>query len=256
MKICTHAISHEVLVKLAGSEVDAIQVKGFVLPELADRLARNILAQGYANYKNAPSIGRIGMAFYEAEGRPDLLATYFAQAGKHIEDLRERCAPLQSPIDVLRCRLDELWPAGAMLESLYGRKMYVGLSRVLEPGVTFLAHHDIFAKDAPDSFRAHGLQAQFACNIYLSVPTEGGELFLWTREIPTDEFDAMRGSSYGIDPHVLGQPQIIIQPNAGDLVIFNSRLMHAVTPGKEKPRLSLSCFVGYRGAAAPLTFWS
>lgn len=42
----------------------------------------------------------------------------------------------------------------------------------------------------------------------------------------------------------------------GDLVLFNSRRMHAVTPGSDKPRLSLSCFVGYRGVASPLTFWS
>lgn len=132
----------------------------------------------------------------------------------------------------------------------------MSLSRIVEPEVTFLAHHDIFAKDAPDSFSAHSPQAQFACNIYLSMPTDGGGLQIWEREITPIEFDAMRQDSYGIDPKCLGRPQLHVRPEPGDLILFNSRLMHAVASGRVSRRLSLSCFVGYRGPAAPLTFWS
>lgn len=234
----------------------AVLVKGFIEPGLAADLAGKILSRGYAHYSNAPSIGRIGMAFYEAEGDPSQVTTYFEQAAKNLTDLRDRCAPLMCPIDLLRCALDETWPAGAMLETLYEKKMYVGLSRVVEPGVTFLAHHDIFAKDAPDSFHARSLQAQIACNVYLSMPSDGGGLQIWENEIAANEFDTLRQDSYGIAPECLGQPQLNIRPEPGDLVLFNSRLMHSVTPGRETPRLSLSCFVGYRGPAAPLSFWS
>lgn len=242
--------------QLARKEVMAVHIKEFIKPELAAELAEKILLQGYRGYTNAPSIGRIGMDFYETEGDVNRLASYFDQASNHQADLRDRCAPLLSPIDLLRCTLDEAWPAGAMLETLYGRKMYVGLSRVVEPGVTFLAHHDIFAKDAPDSFLAHSLQAQLACNIYLKMPKDGGGLQIWEREMAPSKFDAMRQTSYGIDPSHLGEAKIHIEPEPGDLILFNSHLMHAVMPGKEDPRLSLSCFVGYRGPAAPLTFWS
>ena len=60
----------------------------------------------------------------------------------------------------------------------------------------------------------------------------------------------------GIEPDRLGPPCLIIRPEPGDLILFNSRRMHAVTPGNDQPRLSLSCFVGYRGVAEPLTYWS
>ena len=119
-----------------------------------------------------------------------------------------------------------------------------------------MAHHDILSKDAPDSFRAHSLKCQIACNVYLSMPLQGGELWIWNREIGEKEFDAMRGSSYGIEPKLLGEPSIVLKPEAGDMIMFNSRLMHAVSTGNDGPRLSISCFVGFRSQSSPLTLWS
>ncbi|GGM17004.1 2OG-Fe(II) oxygenase [Pseudomonas asuensis] len=241
---------------LANEEIMAIHVRQFIPQELALKIAQQILGQGFESYLNAPSIGRIGMAFYEAENQPPRLADYFESVYENIEELRRRCQPYLSPIDLLRCTLDEVWPAGARLQSLYGRKMYVGLSRVVKPGVRFLAHHDIFIKDAPQSTEAMSLQAQMACNVYLNMPSEGGALQMWRTELTPDQFDALRGASYGIDPALLGPPDVEIRPDPGDLILFNSRKMHSVTPGSDHLRLSLSCFVGYRGTSSPLTFWS
>ena len=242
--------------KLTREDALAIRVRSFIPVDVAEKLADQILGYGFEKYLNAPSIGRIGMAFYEAEGQAPLVANYFESAFENIDELRRRCAPNISPIDLLRCVLDEVWPAGALLETLYGRKMYVGLSRVVTPGVTFLAHHDIFAKDAPDSFQAHSLLAQMAANVYLTMPSSGGALQIWDSELTPDEFDEMRGDSYGIDPALLGEPTLEICPSPGDLIISNSKRMHAVSPGSDDLRLSLSCFVGYRGPATPLSFWS
>lgn len=114
--------------KLANEEVLAIRVKGFLPQPLAVQIGDKILAPGFEGYINAPSIGRIGMAFYEAENQPLLIEDYFERATSNIEELRNRCAPYSSPVDTLRCMLDESWPAGAHLENLYGRKMYIGLS--------------------------------------------------------------------------------------------------------------------------------
>ncbi|MGH8811843.1 MAG: 2OG-Fe(II) oxygenase [Advenella sp.] len=249
-------LEYEGIQKLLKNKVLVVCVRHFVNKEIAAILSKKIIGPGYENYLNAPSIGRIGMAFYAAENKAPLLENYFDEAFENIEELRRRCFPYASPIDLLRCKRDEVWPAGAHLETLYGRKMYVGLSRVVRPDVTFLAHHDIFAKDAPDSFHAHSLLSQLAANVYLLMPTKGGAIQIWDQQLPPAEFDAMRGNSYGIDPALLGTPTLEVRPNEGDLILFNSRCMHAVTPGSEKLRLSLSCFIGYRSPAMPLTLWS
>lgn len=246
----------ESLNRLANRDFLAIQIKGYIPKQHARYIGDKILEPGYERYTNAPSIGRIGMAFYEAENEPDLVSSYFDLAKSNISELRSRCAPYSSPIDTLRCELDELWPAGANIETMHGRKMYVGLSRVVLPGVRFLAHHDIFCKDAPDSFKALSLHSQFACNVYLNMPSSGGALQMWKKELTPDEFDELRQGAYGIEPDCLGDPDLQITPESGDLIIFNSKKMHSVTPGSDKPRLSLSCFIGYRGAAEPLTCWS
>ena len=107
--------------KLANEEVLAIRVKGFLPEPLAIQIGDRILAPGFEGYINAPSIGRIGMAFYEAENQPLLIEDYFERATSNIAELRQRCAPYSSPVDTLRCMLDESWPAGAHLENLYGR---------------------------------------------------------------------------------------------------------------------------------------
>ncbi len=249
-------IDQQSIKNLASGKVHAVRIKNYLSRELSRKLAEKIVTPGYDHYINAPSIGRIGMAFYEAENKPELLETYFSQARSHVDDLRHRCLPYASPIDKFRCEIDEAWPAGAHLESLYGKKMYVGLSRVVEPGVYFLAHHDILEKDAPDSYRARSLKAQFACNVYIDMPDEGGELEVWEKEIDPAGFDEMRGSSYGISPELLGRPALRLKPEIGELILFNSKKMHAVAPSINGHRLSVSCFVGYRGDHEPLTFWS
>jgi hypothetical protein len=256
MLIEAESIEYEAIKALANANILAIRVRNFISESLAKVLTDKIISSGYESYINAPSIGRIGMAFYETENNPNLIDEYFSHALSNIDELRNRCLPFASPIDLLRCRLDEKWPAGACLERLYGRKMFVGLSRVVDPNIYFLTHHDIFEKDAVDSYHARSLVGQFAGNVYLNIPKQGGELQIWERELEPQEFDKLRGDSYGISPDILGKPTIEIKPVTGDMVLFNSRKMHAVAPSVDTFRLSLSCFVGYRGAHSPLTFWS
>ncbi len=256
MLLDVECIDESAISKLVNTEYLAIRIKRYIPESHALNIGDKILSPGFEQYINAPSIGRIGMAFYEAENKPELVDEYFRNAQTNIKELRQRCAPYSSPIDTLRCQLDEAWPAGAHLETMLGKKMYVGLSRVVNPGVHFLAHHDIFAKDAPDSFKARSLKSQFACNVYLNMPTQGGTLQIWKNELSPEEFDTLRQNSYGIDPTLLGKPDLDVTPEPGDLVLFDSTKMHAVTPGQGGQRLSLSCFIGYRGESQPLTYWS
>lgn len=249
-------LSREALVSLATGKVLALRVVGFVDPMTCALIAGRVEEHGYSPYLNVPSVRRIGMAFYETEGSAKLIDTYFASARQHIGEFRRACVPYCSPIDTLRCALDEVWPPGAQLQSLDKRKMFIGLSRMVPPGTTFLAHHDIFAEDAPGRVEATSLKAQFGANVYLQMPDTGGALLMWNREIPPLQFNRMRGLDYGVPIELLGDPDLTVLPHPGDLLIFNSRKMHAVSPGTGQSRLTVSCFVGYRGETEPLTFWS
>jgi 2OG-Fe(II) oxygenase superfamily len=244
------------LLALARGEVLVVRVRQFINPEACEKLSERAEDLGYGAYLNVPSVRRIGMAFYETEGQERLLNDYFRTAGRNIQDFRDACAPYCSPVDALRCKLDEIWPSGARLQTLSGKKMFVGLSRMVQPGTTFLAHHDIFSEDAPTEAETHELLAQFGANVYIKMPAQGGDLLMWRKEIPPALFNQMRGDDYGVQIQRLGAPDVVVKPACGDLLIFNSRKMHAVAPGTGSNRLALSCFVGYRGANVPLTFWS
>lgn len=242
--------------KLANGQCSVLHIKGFVDAAACALIAQGALNYGYSAYLNVPSVRRIGMAFYETENKPDLVTRYFAVAQQNMENLRSACTPMMSPLDLLRCKLDEIWEAGACLQTLYGKKMFVGLSRMVEPGTTFLAHHDIFEQDAPGAPEAISVQAQFGANVYVQIPETGGELLMWNMNMAPRVFDQLRGKDYGIRVETLPKPDIVVKPGTGDLLIFDSRKMHAMAPPVEKSRLALSCFVAYRGDGKPLTFWS
>lgn len=122
MYLETKRLQTEHMQSLLNGELLAIHLPQFIDAPTSQKLGEKIIDKGFDRYVNAPSIGRIGMAFYEAENQPERMASYFEGVFDNIDELRRRCAPYLSPIDVLRCTLDEVWPAGATLETLYGKK--------------------------------------------------------------------------------------------------------------------------------------
>jgi hypothetical protein len=196
------------------------------------------------------------MAYYETEHEETLIKQYFATARKCQEQLRAACDPVGSPMDTVRCLLDEVWPAGAHLQTLFGKKMFIGLSRMVEPNTTFLAHHDIFADDAPGMQESESVMSQFGANVYVQMPNRGGELLMWHKNMTIAEFDEKRKGEYGINIKDLPPPDVVLKPNAGDLLIFDAHKLHAVASPQDKDRLALSFFVAYRGDDMPLTYWS
>lgn len=241
---------------LARKDIRIIQVKSFVSRSAAEIISGGATALGYRPYINVDNVRRIGMAYYETEHEATLIEQYFSTAGGCLEQLRAACDPVGSPMDTVRCLLDEVWPAGANLQTLFGKKMFVGLSRMVEPETTFLAHHDIFADDAPGMHESESVISQFGANVYVQMPEKGGELLMWHRSMSIAEFDEMRAGEYGIRIQNLPPPDVVLKPGVGDLLIFDARKLHAVASPKDKARLALSFFVAYRGDDHPLTYWS
>ncbi len=135
--------------------------------------------------------------------------------------------------------------------------MFVGLLRVLDEGAPIHPHQDVLRRDAKTAINAYSLKTQLAANIYLNMPQEGGELQLWEHGCSDEEYkNLLTPGEYYVERSKLVAPFLTIKPEVGELVLFNPTRYHAVTPGKGTKRVSVSCFVGYRGEYCPLTLWS
>ncbi|TVR07032.1 MAG: 2OG-Fe(II) oxygenase [Salinarimonadaceae bacterium] len=259
------------LYDLAAQKIDLIHVPGFCPQDFCADLADAVAAhQALEAYRTQSALKRLGMGFVDVDGDPQALGRYQAQALAATRAVRALAQSRLTPIDHLRLILDEVWPAGAMIERIRGAPAFVGAYRVIEPGAAMLPHNDRLARmlaalpaGAPDVAPegpetppdSCGMTGQLAVNIYLDMPEQGGEIELWLRH-PTPEEDARIGADDGLSRETLEPPKLVFRPAIGDLLIFNARLIHNVAPGVGGRRVSASCFIGCRGTARPLTVWS
>jgi 2OG-Fe(II) oxygenase superfamily len=245
--------------ELAMGTIAAVQVAKYYPEDFSHLLAQRLLGSPlFGHYANAPDIGRVGQAYFETIDDPEKREVYYANAATWIRALRDLCAPFACPMDTLRLQLQETWPAGATLETIDNRPMFVGLARVFENGAGAHPHQDVLARDAPAGCaRARTLRAQLAANVYLKPAASGGELEIWLRKPTNGEYETLRmPGSYGVDRTLIGEPDLVLTPRTGDLILFNAHNLHAVRPAGGGPRITMSTFIGYRGQHQPLTYCS
>lgn len=106
-----------------------------------------------------------------------------------------------------------------------------------------LLHAD-FAAFIPEVWNISKINAQYAWNIYLTDPGEGGECVIYNKPWEKSDDQYIKGETYGYDHEVVKDAELIkIKPKPGMLLIFNSRNFHEVLKSS-KPRLSLGGHVG------------
>jgi hypothetical protein len=246
------------LLALARGTVLALRVRAFHDVAACGYAAPRLLAHpARASYQNAPQIGRVGMAYFEGrtnEGRH----RYHALARSTAVLLHEAYAPDKDPIESLMREVEEARPGGASLESVEGLPMFAGLVRTLGAGTQLRPHQDLLEWDAPDDYPAASrFVAQLAANVYLQTGNEGGVLELWDFGLDREEYERQRiPGRPALDRERLPPPALSISPRTGDLIIFSSQRLHAVTPVIGDPRVTASCFMGVCAIAAPITFCS
>lgn len=250
-------ITPEMLSLIAKERIDAIVIHNFILPPVCINASSKLLSHDIQEYTNAPGIGRLGISFFETTNNSEMEKAYFEQAKPNMDMIRKIFYPGFSPIDTLNVDLNREWPKGADIALRGNRMMFAGLCRALMPGQQILPHEDKLERDDPSYSKQIPLKGQIASNVYLQMPEKGGELELYDKTHTTEEYDRLRKDSYGIPRHLLPKPTLRIKPAEGDLVLFNSRRVHSVAKVEGvKSRLTISCFIGYRGDAYPLTLWS
>jgi hypothetical protein len=258
VKTVSGALALADLLALTRGTVLAVRVPDFHDAEACATAAARLLAHpARAGYQNAPQIGRIGMAYFEGrtdEGRN----RYHAEAQRTAALLHEAYVPHADPIESLMRKVGETWPGGARLEAVEGQPMFAGLVRTLEAGTQLRPHQDLLEWDAPDGYAAAGrFVSQLAANVYLQTGLEGGVLELWDFGLEREDYErqCIPGRP-ALDRDKLPPPVVRIAPCTGDLIIFSSHRLHAVTPVVGDPRVTASCFIGMRGISQPMTFWS
>lgn len=244
---------------LCEGDIAVLQIPKFYPKNLCKKYAPQLIEdERLCSYHNpgAENVHRTGLSYFETSENSQLYEQYYHQALDNIRKSRNLFLPNLCPVDQLRLELEEISPGGATLENLEGKTMSVGLSRVLRKEGEILPHLDVLHWDAPNCLRANELKTQLAANIYLQT-AEGGELELWCKKLSQEEYELLKmPGSYGIDRRFLGTPDITIKPEVGDLILFQSPYVHAVTTITAGVRVTMSCFIGYRSNRQFLSYWS
>jgi hypothetical protein len=195
-------------------------------------------------------VDRIGVPFNSTLTRlnpEEASRIYYDSALKGIREVRQGCHPFLSPIDQLRLELDEIYPSGTNIAAFEGRKMFVGIARLMKAARSAASqevpHFDALPRSICD------LSKQFAANVFLAVPEQDGELEVWDVQ-PLDPNDTLP-----TDWRDRAEQALTVKPEVGDLIFFNSRRPHAVREFKSGDRISLQCFIGVQGGS-PLLLWN
>jgi hypothetical protein len=238
------------LQRLISGEITALCVPSYYhIEESFDLSARIQASPSFGSYTYIDVVSRIGMAWQEAvKGNEQTKNAYFSSVREHFLEIRQVFGGL-SPLDKFRLDMEEIWPQGANIMRYQNMLMFAGIVRFYEPGSYALPHQDVI----PEGMN---IDAQIGMNVYLNPASDGGALELWDLGLNAPDYDAIRlNGSFGLDRTKLPAPDSIINPEAGDLILFDVRKLHAVNTINSGVRISQGAFIGCKNGN-PLKFWS
>ncbi len=230
---------------LAAGRCAAIRVPGFFTRErcavIMDALEK-VNFDSYDTERVYPEVMRWGVGVSDHRADGTVADSYWAA----VSDARRRWHDLALDFDPFeRCReaLQAAWPHPVRVGRRGGREMGAGVAR--EPNNGFQVHFDDALREFSDNLLDANLIAQFAFNLYLSVPESGGETVVWRhRWQPSDEFHRLP-NSYGYSVNVVGDAELFeLKPTVGEALLFDPRNFHAVRPSQGSRRVALGFAIG------------
>ncbi len=266
--------THSMVALIEENRACAIHVPGFCPSDIAESLSEQALTE-YTNWKLRRAV-KTDM-FYAGGSIPREVAShsradfyrYFGERDEFVRRQREMSGGAW-PVDNLRLILDDIWPSGACLGQWLGKKVRPAIMRIMHEKSNFdfqAPDHGFIHTD--DTLKLKPLCGVFSANIYLKIPKEGGELYIWGINL-----NRTKGIRSYIRAKILMIIQeylfniewqgkivktlpnpFIIKPNVGDLVIIHTGRPHAVVPVKKGVRVTTQIFIRSKGHN-PLTIGS
>lgn len=240
---------------LAAGRCAAIKVPDFLSESECDELLQSLLQAEFESYGSArvyPQVMRFGIAVsdFMREGR---LSQGYWDALDANDDLPVKLGLSFDPFALCQERLGADLPQPVAAGTSGGRTFAPGVFR--EPNHGFQVHFDDARREFDGDLVDANLVAQFAFNLYLSVPPSGGETVMW-RHLwgPEDETHRLPGS-YGYAESVVADAESIeLKPAAREVLLLNPRYFHAVRPSSGARRISLGFSVGLTDTGQLLTW--
>lgn len=246
-------LSEELLDALFDNQIGGVRIKNFVSPEDCAALADAVAVNGFDYYETLdPPLGRIGIAQYDH--RADK-AGYFREAAIAHQNRERIFSNSSDPIPQILDLLGVAWPGkvGLAAEDAFGR-YFAGIVRITVGGI--LVHCDWAQHDAP-GWLVGSVDGQLVWNLYYSLTETGGETTVYRRPSSPDIESYAEGAFGFYRPDAVSDAErYTVTPEAGEVILFNSRNAHEVAPtGGAGVRISASSFVG-RMPDRSLILWS
>ncbi len=249
---------HTILEGLASGEFDVIRVRKLVSEESCRHLARAVLNDpAVVQHDDVEGLRVVGTSHYQAARDERIALSYRDSPDRRLGWLRRLSMPYGSSFDAAFSLLGTVWPGGCRVLSLSSEGRLAPLTvRIYSSGVGIEPHLDVLAMESPSDEGTAGMLTQFGANVYVSVPEAGGELELFSTEVAEVPRD-LSGGPFSVAREDLSDPAVVLRPEVGDLVIFLSHRLHAVTPAVgETQRITVSFFVGVESLTRPLSIWA
>ncbi|RSS50710.1 proline hydroxylase [Streptomyces sp. WAC07061] len=250
------AFTHELLAGLAAGRYAAVRVPSFLPRERCDEVLGALRQQVFDSYGKArvdPPVMRFGVGVSDHMADGGVADTYWKALQGHHESWQGLGLSFD-PFRTCREALAVAWPGGVSVGRRGGVEMGDGVAR--EPNQGFQVHFDDALREYEGDLLDEPLIGQFAFNLYLSVPPEGGETVLWRhRWQPEDEAHRL-SARYGFDESVVaGAESIELAPEVGEALLIDPRFFHAVRPSHGDRRIALGFAVGI-GTSGRLLTWA
>lgn len=238
-----HPLTGESLSALLANEIPAVRIPQFANQAECAAFATAMRSGNQKFYGVDRPIGYIGMAQYEYRWG-HAKQEYFAAVPKAFADQRyvfdRSFDPLMRFIDTLAA----VWPGGATLAVDECGPYYAGIIRFASAGIDLHADYAPFNMPGYDVAK---IDAQLAWNLFVEAPDKGGVTTLYNLPWSPAMTKGQPPQSYGLVRENMGSADAFsYNAVVGDVVIFNSRNPHEVSPGQSsgQDRLQIGSFVG------------